>query len=171
MLNPTAFTITDDSGFLAIVNADKFNSFVSEQWELLQLFQRFIQEMNKDHLIIWATGLENKWTVHFLDKPTNKKAFREFSKAIEVTDGQLFLTNYEDLTMAAQFVDEKIPSKQNQDLYIQLDNGKYEITVRQLFDPTNYEYEEEEKVNFEIVIQPDIKREVHRLDKVFWWRQ
>jgi len=171
MVNPTTFSITDDSGFLAIVNADKFNSFINEQWDLLQLLNRFVDEMNKEHLIIWATGLENKWTVDFTNKPTNKKAFREFSKPIEVTDGQLFLTNYEDLTMAAQFADEKIPSTQNANLYIQLDNGKYEIAVRQLFDPTNYEYEEEEIVNFEIVIQPDRKREGQRVDKVFWWTQ
>jgi len=64
---------------------------------------------------------------------------------------------------------EKIPSKQNANLYIKLDNGKYEITVRQLFDPAAYE--DEEKVNFEIVIEPDIKKEVQRVDKVFWQAQ
>jgi len=53
MLNPTSFTITEDSGFLAIVNADKFNSFVSEEWELSQLLNRFVDEMNNNHLIIW----------------------------------------------------------------------------------------------------------------------
>ena len=171
MRNPTTLTITDDSGFLAIVNTDKFNSFVSEEWELSQLLNHFVDEMNKGHLIIWTTGLENKWTVNFTDKPTNKETFKEFTKTIEVTNGQLFLTNYEDLTMAAQFENEKIPSKQNANLYIKLDNGKYEITVRQLFDPAEYEYEDEEKVNFEIVIEPGIKREVQRVDKVFWQAQ
>jgi len=171
MLNPTSFTITEDSGFLAIVNADKFNSFVSEEWELSQLLNRFVDEMNNNHLIIWATGLENEWTVNFLDKPTNKKAFREFFKTIKVTNGQLFLTNYEDLTMAAQFEDEKIPAKQNADLFIQLDNWKYEVTVRQLFDPNDNEYGAEGEVNFEIIIQADIKKRANQIDKIFWWTQ
>jgi len=118
-----------------------------------------------------ATGLENEWTVNFLDKPTNKKAFREFFKTIKVTNGQLFLTNYEDLTMAAQFEDEKIPAKQNADLFIQLDNWKYEVTVRQLFDPNDNEYGAEGEVNFEIIIQADIKKRANQIDKIFWWTQ
>jgi len=70
------FKITDDSGFLAIVNADRFDSFIDEQWELPQLLNRFIEEMNKRHLIIWGTGSENEWTVEFLDRSTNKNVFR-----------------------------------------------------------------------------------------------
>ena len=169
MLNSQDFTITDNSGFLAILNADKYNSFVNGQWKYSQLLKHFVDEMNNNHLIIWATGLENEWTVNFSDKPTNKKAFREFSKTIEVTNERLFLTNYEDLTMAAQFEDEKIPAKQNADLYIQLDNGEYEITVRQLFDPKDYEYDAERKVNFEIIIQPGIQKASDEVDKIFWW--
>ena len=168
MLIPTTLTLTDDSGFLAIVNADKYNSFVSEQWELPQLLNRFVDEMNNNTLIIWATGSENQCTINFLDTFSDKKSFREFSKTIEVTNGQLFLTNYEDLTMAAQFADEKIPTKHNSELSIQLDNGKYEFIVRQLFDPKDYKYEAEGNVNFEVAIQPDTKRQVQRIDKIFW---
>ena len=53
MINPITFKITDDSGFLAIVNADEFNSFVGEEWDLSQLVNRFVDEMNNNHLIIW----------------------------------------------------------------------------------------------------------------------
>jgi hypothetical protein len=42
----TRFKITDDSGFLAIVNPHKYNSFVDENWELPQLFNHFVNEMN-----------------------------------------------------------------------------------------------------------------------------
>jgi hypothetical protein len=165
-MNSTILTITDDSGFLAIVNAHKYESFINEQWELVQLFRRFIDEMNNDHLIIWATGLENKWIVNFTDQSRNQKAFREFSKTIEVTNGQLILTNYEDLTIAAQFPDEKLPLKQNVNLYILLDNGKYQVIVRQLFSPADYEHKE--VVHFEIVIEAATKSEIHRVDKIFW---
>ena len=165
---PTRLTITDDSGFLAIVNSDKYQSFVDSDWELHQLFNRFADEMNNDSLIIWATGYENEWTVIFLDKPSDDVAFREFSKSIYVTNGRLFLTNYEDLTMAAQFQEEKIPQGGNAELCINLDNGKYNFTIRQLFDPNDYDYSAQGKTNFEIIIQPGTEKEDPKIDSVFW---
>jgi hypothetical protein len=166
--NSTKLKITDDSGFIAIVNADKYNSFVDENWELTQLLNRFVDEMNKDALIIWATGSENEWTVEFFDRPSNKKAFREFQKSITVTTGQFFLTNYEDLTMAAQFNTEKIPADHNSDLCIKLDNGNYNFTIRQMFDPDDYDYESKGKTNFEIIMQADTNSK-QKVDSVFWW--
>lgn len=167
MLVPATFRITDDSGFLAIVNADQYNSFVGKEWEFSQLLNHFIEEMNNDHLITWATGLENEWTVDFLNEFTNNRAFREFSKTITVTNGQLFLTNYEDLTMAAQFADEKIPASHNSNLFIELTNGEYELTVRQLFDPADYEYDEA-NMSFEIIVQKAIIKNPHPVSRVFW---
>jgi hypothetical protein len=167
MSNLTTLSITDDSGFLAIVNADKYNSFVNGNWTQPQLFERFIDEMNRDNLIIWSTGSENKWTVNFVNKPSNKKSFREFPKTMAVTDGQIFLTNFEDLTMSAQYENEKIPAKHNVDLYIKLDNGIYEFRIRQLFDPTHYEHEAGD-VGFEIVVLSNLKAIEQKVDKVFW---
>src|SRR5450755_4135355 len=133
--------ITDDSGFIAIANSDKYISFVDKDWELPQLLHHFVNEMNKDALIIWSTGMENDWTIDFLAKPSSKKSFRELNKSISVTDGQLFLTNYEDLTTAAQFREERIPSRHNSHLNIKLENGKYNITIRQMFDPDDNIYD------------------------------
>ena len=104
-----------------------------------------------------------------MDKPSDKKAFREFSRSIDVSNGQLFLTNYEDLTMAAQFDEEQIPANHNSDLCIKLDNGKYILTVRQMFDPENYEYEQSEKNDFEIITKVDKNDQTKKIDKVFWW--
>ena len=171
MKNSTTLTITDDSGFIGIVNTDNFKSFVSEDWELSQLFKHFIDEMNSDNLILWSTSSENVWTISFVGKPSDKKSFREFYKTIEVTNKRVFLTNYEDLTMAAQYEDEKIPANHNADLYLQLDNGRHEFQVRQLFDPEDYEYDPKGKVNFEIIVQTDIPKQVQQIDKVFWWTQ
>jgi hypothetical protein len=159
-------TITDDSGFVAIVNADRYHSFVDGNWELSQLLNHFVHEMNNDNLIIWQTGAEGNWQVQFVDKQTTQKSFREFSTSIEVTDRQLFLTNYEDLTMAAQFEDEKVPAKQNAHCYIQLDNGKYKVTVRQLFSPN--QYVNDGNINFEVVIQADAIGNSQYISEVFW---
>ena len=160
--------ITDDSGFLGIVNADKYNSFVREDWQLPQLLERFVDEMNNDNLILWCTGSQNNWTVHFASKPSGIKSFREFYKSLEVTSGKLFLTNYEDLSMAAQYQDEKIPAKHNAGLSIELVNGLYEFQIRQLFNPEDYNYDPEGKVNFEIVVRTDSNKKFQRVDNVFW---
>ena len=165
----TRLNVTDDSGFIAIANADKYLSFVNKNWKFPQLLNHFIDEMNKQAFIVWATGLQNTWTVTFMHKPTDKKAFREFSKSIDVSNGQLFLTNYEDLTMAAQFDKEKIPANHNSDLCIKLGNGKYILTIRQMFDPENYEYDQSEKNDFEIITQVDRNDQDKKIDKVFWW--
>jgi hypothetical protein len=168
MQSSTSLTITDDSGFLGIVNVDKYNSFVSEDWQLSQLFNRFVDEMNNDNLILWSTGSENVWTVNFVSSPSDIKSFREFYKTLKVTSGKIFLTNYEDLTMAAQYHEEKIPAKHNADLSIDLGNGRHEFQIRQLFDPEDNNYNPEGKVHFEIVVGTDSSKNFQRIDKVFW---
>ena len=158
----------DDSGFLALVNAYTYKSFVSRNWTFSQLLNHFVREMNNDHLIIWSTGSENSWTVCFVEQPSEKSSFREFTKTMEVTDQKLFLTNYEDLTMAAQFEQEAIPAKHNAHLFIELDNGIYELTVRQLVDPQDSNYTLECNIGFEIVIRPTPVKESQLIEKIFW---
>jgi hypothetical protein len=163
------FQITDDSGFMAIVNSEKYVSFVDENWELPQLLDHFIEEMNKDALIIWSTGIEGEWNVRFSDKPYSEKSFREFSKTINITNGQLFLANYEDLTMAAQFADDKIPAEHNSNLSVKLPNGKYELTIRQMFDPEDHDYDPEGKINFEVIVKSATTPSLQKIDSVYWW--
>lgn len=162
--------INDDSGFLAIVNSDTYQSFVDENWELTQLMNHFVDEMNKNSIIFWATSSENEWTILFLDKPSDNKSFREFTKTINITNEQLHLTNYEDLTMAAQFEKHKIPADHNSDLTIKLDNGLYDLTIRQMFDPEDYDYEAGGKINFEIVMRKTTKQ-LHKIDEIYWWAE
>ena len=75
---PATLTKTDDSGFIGVVNPDKYNSFVSEDWQLPQLLNRFVDEMNNDTLILWSTGSENVWIVDFLSNPSYKKIVQRF---------------------------------------------------------------------------------------------
>jgi hypothetical protein len=169
MLIPISLQITDDSGFLAIVNAAKYNSFINEDWELSQLTDRFVDEMNGNNFIIWSTGAENSWTVNFVNKVSDRKSFREFTKVMAVTDAQVYLTNYEDLTMAAAYEDQKIPSVHNADLCIKLANGIYDFKIRQLFNPGDDDLPADDEVSFEVVIQPHDNSEIMQVDKVFWW--
>ena len=164
--------ITDDSGFLAIVNSETYKSFVDEDWEFTQLMKHFVDEINNKNIIFWSTGLQNEWIVSFVEKYSDKKAFREFTSTIKVTREKLYLTNYEDLTMSAQFEDSKIPAEHNSELIIKLENGLYNLSIRQLFNPEDYDYEAEEKVDFEIVMQKienENERQGEKIDKIYWW--
>ena len=163
------FEITDGSGFLSIVNVDKYKSFVDRDWELDQLMDHFISEMNNDSIIIWATGAQGRWNVVFLNNRSEMEAFREFYKEISVTNSRLYLTNYEDLTMAAQFDDEVIPSKHNSNLFLTLQNGNYNLTIRQIFDPDDYDQFESIDIHFEIIVASSNNRSIDRVDEIYWW--
>ena len=57
------YEITDDSGFLALVDPDAYRGFVTKNWELDDLLARFKAEMSGRRLLIWGTGCENTWSV------------------------------------------------------------------------------------------------------------
>jgi hypothetical protein len=166
-----SFKLTDDSGFLAIVNGDRYESFVHEDWDLYQLMDHFVAEMNKENLVIWATGLENEWTVVFLPGPSARPAFREFTATIEVTAGRLYLTNYEDLTMVAQFADEKLPRPHQEAQYLELPDGRYALTIRQLYDPAQIDPGAglEPEPHFEIIAVPAAISATDPIESIFWW--
>jgi hypothetical protein len=165
--------IYDEDGFIALVDADKYHTFVDRDWEFDQLMDHFVTEMNKDTFIIWQTypggGL---WKVRITDQAGDQKAFREFEKTINVTAGRLYLTNYTDLTMAAQFESDKIPANKAEHLFVELPNGSYTVWVRQLFDEETYGKEEndekEAEVTHEIVIHKTTTASI-RAEKVFGW--
>jgi len=63
------------------------------------------------------------------------KGFREVSGALQVVGGSLLLTNYESLTMAAQFKEVTLPEKHQKDLLVLLPDGGYTCRIIQMFDP------------------------------------
>ena len=165
------FIISDEDGLIALVNTNEYKTFVNEEWSLKQLFEHFIIQMNRQHLIIWKTNDDggSKWVVDVLFASSGKHAFREFNKTINVTDGKLYLVTYSDITMAAQFEDEVLPSKQNSNLEIALENGIYNSTVRQIFDPKNYDYKATKETSFEIIFTKITADTISHSENVFWW--
>lgn len=164
--------ISDDSGFLAIVDASQYPSFVAENWQLDQLMEHFTTAMNKQQMVMWQSNNDGGgfWRIDIKDEPSEKEAHRSLEQTIRVTDGKLFLTNYDDLTMAAQYEKYKIPSDANDDLVLELPNGLYKITVRQLFDPAENNYNEEDgddDFDFEMIIAA-ADQESAAVDKVIW---
>lgn len=166
------FQCSDEDGFVALVNAKTYKGFVAADWQLNQLLQHFVAQMNAGNLVIWASNEDggNEWTVDILEQPSAKEAFREFSATVRVTDDCLYLVSYTDLTMAAQFEEELLPAEHNSDLRIPLANGLYQVTVRQMFNPGDYDYVEV-MTHFEIVFSLEAGPAGKVVDGVFWWAE
>jgi hypothetical protein len=169
MINKT-FKISDDSGFMGLVNADRYDSFVNEDWEFNDLKQRFIQEMNRNNLLFWSTGQEGLWNVRVTTEEAKHNTFKTLRGEISVTDEKLFLINYEDLSMAAQFRDEKLPLKHNANLGVRIENGNYSVKINQLFNPDSLKLGDNDKVHFEIIIEKAMDGEiaVNKFDRIPW---
>jgi len=162
--------ISDDSGFLGIANYHRYQSFLSTDWDFEMIKEKIIAEMNSLNLLFWGTGMESTWKVKIDNKPSEKEAFREEKGVIEVTDGKLYLTNYETLTMAAKYRKIKLPEKHQEHLSIELENGKYMVKFRQMVDPEIIHLESQ-NYGFEIVLMkivnlPEIY--VNNCKKIFW---
>ncbi len=127
--------VTDDSGFLALVDPDAYAGFVGEDWELDQLMAHFRAAMGRRELLIWGTGLEGWWRVQIATAPSRAAAFRTIAGPIVSSAGRLLVTNYESLTMAAQVPDLALPEDHQEDLVVRVEPGTYACRVLQLFDP------------------------------------
>lgn len=161
-------TIIDNDGFLALVDSNKYHSYVTEDWEFEQLISHFIDQSNKGRMIMWRTCYQgDKWNVNFPQIKSEKIAFREFESQIEVTDNGLCMTEYADLTMAASYKDSKIPSNHNSNLILNLENGLYNVLIRQLFNPDKDYLDILE--HFEIVFNKTIEKTKKQLDKITWF--
>ena len=169
-MNTQKLKIITDGSIIAIANTKKYNETLSNQtnWTWRQ-FNNFILETNKDNLIVFDTSWENEWTVEFLiNIETDKAYFRKFEQSIEVTDQKLYLINWTDLTSSLQFKDTKLPDEINKDLKIDLENGFYKVVVKQLFNPEDYEYEAENKINFIVELFSQSENPNVKADSIIW---
>ena len=169
-MNTQKLKIITDGSIIAIANTKKYNETLSNQtnWTWRQ-FNNFILETNKDNLVVFDTSWENEWTVEFLiNIETDKAYFRKFEQSIEVTDQKLYLINWTDLTSSLQFEDTKLPDEINKDLKIDLENGFYKVVVKQLFNPEDYEYEAENKINFIVELFSQSENPNVKADSIIW---
>ena len=129
------FKITDDSGFLALVDPDAYDGFVGSDWTWDALQDHFVREAREQHLLAWSTGMEHVWRIDVLFQPVELTGFREVNGSIVASQGRLLLTNYESLTMAAQFADVTLPEAHERDQILSVSPGTYDCRIIQLSDP------------------------------------
>jgi len=168
--------IVDDDCMIALVNIKKFNETLpfQQSWTWKQL-NNFILKKNNENLIVFSTGSEEEWTLEFLINEESKTTyFRKFEQNIEITDGALHLISWGDLTSTLQFTDTMLPGNGNEDVQIKIKNSFYRVVVKQLFNPEDYDYDAENKVNFIIELsyqnkEPKIKIEPESLAWTVDW--
>ncbi len=162
--------ISDYDGIISLVNSATYKAYVAENWKLEQLKGHFIQQMNLNNIVVWQTNNNGggNWNIELTFVENTISSHSEFTKLIEVTESKLYLADYTDLTMAAQFQQYGIPAKGHEKQVFEVENGVYEIKVKRLFDPE--EEFEEEKLAFEIIFtKSDSNKERSSIDKIFWW--
>ncbi len=70
----------------------------------------------------------------------NPPYFRKAVGYIKVTDNQLYLVDYDCLTISAQFEDEKVPDKNCSTYKIEIENGVYQVELVQYYNVDTDEY-------------------------------
>ena len=169
-MNVQQLKIIADGSITAIANAEKYNETLKNQtrWTWKQVNDFFL-DTNRDHLIVFQTAWENEWIFEFMiNETTTKTAFRQFEHSIEVTEENLYLVNWTDLTSSLQFENTQIPDKINKDLRIEIPNGFYKVTVKQLFDHDDYHYDSENKVSYIVELMSETDNPEIKAEKIIW---
>jgi hypothetical protein len=127
---------------LAIVDAAAYPTFVSGQWELDDIRRHFVEQMRRGTMLAWGTGAPANWRLEVGGPRRVGGGYCEFTGRIRASKGVLHLVAYDELTMAAQFADERLPSPHGGRRSVRLPAGRYDCRVVQLFDPASADSEE-----------------------------
>lgn len=138
----------DEDGFVALVCPDAYAGYVDEDWTLAQVLERFVQQMNAGTLFAAFPGPDlADASLRVSNAPSSGAPWRTVSGLVRVEKGGLWLTDYTQLTMAAQF-DDELPTRDEQ-LQLPVGPGLYRVTLRQFA----VSYDDQEPAA-EIVIEP-----------------
>ena len=130
-----------DTNFIALVNPDRYNSFVDENWDLSILKEHFLAETKEGNILVLQMteeGIESDWKIQIdFDTQKNTSGYQEDVGYICVTDKRLCFVEYTCLTMAAQFSDHMIPDKYCEKFVFKIENGIYKVDIIKYFDVDN----------------------------------
>ena len=163
------FTIPADYGCLAILDPENYSAFVSEDWAVDGLKQHFIDQNEYGSLISWGCGYGN-WIVKLIIGPSTESGFQSFVSGFK-TGGQIVLTTYESLAMAAQFEDVSLPEAHEQKQLIHVEAGNYQVKVIQLFPNEEAESEEvfsQQTPHYLVALEPT-NEEISAVKDVPWF--
>ena len=166
--NQAMLEVTDDSGFLALVVPSAYKSYVASDWTFEKILAHFKWQMAQKRLLIFGTGSEGIWNVDVVLNQFQTNGFREVEGPLKVNGGTVLLTNYESLTMAAQFEDVTLPERHQEDLLVSLPDGDYTCRIVQMFDPDHQKQTRTGKSDFVIEMRAT-KSKIAPWEKIPWF--
>lgn len=121
----------DDDGFVCLVCPDRYVSYVDEDWTLEEVLDRFVEQMNAGTLFVAYPGPDRSGEPFTLvAEPSARPSAREAEGRVVVGEGGAWLTDYAQLTMAAQFADS--PAVAAHHTRLPLAPGPCRVTLRDL---------------------------------------
>jgi len=149
----------DEDGFVCLACPDTYEGFVDEDWTLSQVLSRFAEQMSLGRAFVAYPGpdcCDEPLTV--TDALSDKPASRVVSGVMSVGEGGLWLTDYTEMTMAAQFPDSRPIAYYHPRLPVV--PGIYKVILRQL---------EGEDIRFELAIVAAPDAPLVAFDEVPWF--
>ncbi len=166
MATETLITISDDSGFLALVDCAAYRSFLSEDWTFESLTAHFVKEMQSRILLAWdCSDWGDTYTVAVRKGFSAETGFRSISGAINATAGKIHLLSYASLSMAAEDRDIDLPEDHEAGNVITVTPGVHKVRIVQTYNPEKAENRTEGSPHFIIEIEPGT---ADKWDAVAW---
>lgn len=130
-----------DGSLLTLADLKQYSSFIGRDWsEDFKLQKHLLDESDKKTIALWGTGFECDWKVEFRQGITSRQGMRENEQYINNTTGELYLINYDSLTMSAQFEDHTLPDEETSAYKIDLPRGILKLRIVQMIDPTKVSF-------------------------------
>ena len=131
--------ITDDSGFLALVDVSTYEGFIGDEWNFDTLKVHIQSQAKLGRIAFWACGDGgDEYRVRRISEPLSQAPILD--TLMKANNQGFYLVSYTALTMAAQFEDERLPAQHENKLRLDLEEGKYRVQVYQHYDPDDYKF-------------------------------
>ena len=120
--------IVPADALVALADLASYRSFVAADWTLDQLRAHFAAEAARGAMVAWGAGESGNWRIAVV-RERGPGGFREFAAPIRATGRLLHLVGYDELTMAAQFADVRLPEPHGGVWPVAVQPGWYECRV------------------------------------------
>ena len=129
----TRYRIPADYGCLALLDVDRYVSYIGEDRATNGIKSHLVVESKKGSIVAWGCPYGN-WNVDvFVGTSSKQEVVRSYTGFLRVS-GQLFLTDYDSLLSAALFDDDKFPFHGLEENVISVEPGIYSCKVIQCYD-------------------------------------
>lgn len=136
--------------FIGLVDPSAYPNFIQEEVNYELLEKHLLKQMQRGTILFWGSNNPNRWTVHLVEQASSAIAAQELKGYLNVSNQGLYLVNYAMILDAAQYEEDPL-TEQFLEL-IQLKQGWYQVTIRQLFHP-EVDAITEESLGFEVILQ------------------